>query len=214
VPDFDREVLGDQLERGITALALDAGTISTNRLLDYLELLVHWNRAYNLTAVRDPEAMVAYHLLDSLSLLPYTNGRRCLDIGTGAGLPGLVLALARTDQYWVLLDSNNKKTRFLEHVKMQLGLNNIEVVQGRIDAYTPAALFDIVTARALSSLDQLCSWAGNLLLPEGRLLAMKAKPEAGEFSTIAQRGFRYDRHELTVPGVDGQRLLVECRLAS
>lgn len=214
MPGFDREVLGGQLERGITALALDAGPIPTNRLLDYLELLAHWNRAYNLTAIREPGAMVAYHLLDSLSLLPYMNGRRCLDIGTGAGLPGLVLALVRADQHWVLLDSNNKKTRFLEHVKIQLGLDNVEVVHGRVDTYTPAALFNIVTARALTSLDQLCSWAGSLLAPEGRLLAMKAKPEAGEFSTIAARGFRYDRHELIVPGVDGQRLLVECRLES
>ena len=214
MPGFDREVLGGELERGLTALALDAGTIPTSRLLDYLELLAHWNRAYNLTAVRDPGAMVAYHLLDSLSLLPYVNGRRCLDIGTGAGLPGLVLALVGPDQHWVLLDSNNKKTRFLEHVKMQLGLDNIEVVHGRIDAYSADALFDIVTARALSTLDQLCCWAGSLLAPGGRLLAMKAKPEADEFSSIAERGFRYDCHELTVPGVDGQRLLVECRLES
>lgn len=214
MPGFDRDVLGGELERGITALALDAGAIPTSRLLDYLALLAHWNRAYNLTAVRDPGAMVAYHLLDSLSLLPYMNGRRCLDIGTGAGLPGLVLALARTDQHWVLLDSNNKKTRFLEHVKMQLGLNNIEVVHDRIDAYAPSVLFDTVTARALTTLDQLCSWAGSLLAPGGRLLAMKAQPAADEFSTIADRGFRYDRHDLTVPGVDGQRLLVECRLES
>ena len=214
MPGFDREVLGGELERGITALALDADTIPTRRLLDYLELLAHWNRAYNLTAVRDPSSMVAYHLLDSLSLLPYLKGRRCLDIGTGAGLPGLVLALACPDQHWMLLDSNNKKTRFLEHVKMQLGLDNVEVVHDRIDAYVPAVLFDIVTARALSSLDQLCRWARSLLVPGGRLLAMKAKPEADEFSTIADRGCRYERHELTVPGIDGQRLLVECRLAS
>ncbi|WP_259055278.1 16S rRNA (guanine(527)-N(7))-methyltransferase RsmG [Methylohalomonas lacus] len=180
-------------------------------LLDYLELLVHWNQAYNLTAVRDPQAMVAYHLLDSLSLLPHLreSDRRCLDIGTGAGLPGVVLALARPDQHWVLLDSNSKKTRFLQQVRMQLDLNNIEVVRERVTEYAPEALFDVVSARALAGLDKLCRWAQPLLAPGGRLLAMKAAPDAGELDSVVDLSIDYRGHELSVPGVDGPRSLIE-----
>ncbi len=154
--------------------------------------------------------MVAYHLLDSLSLLPYLHGRRCLDMGTGAGLPGAVLALARPDQHWVLLDSNSKKTRFLQQVRMQLGLDNVEVVRNRITEYAPDELFDVVTARALSGLENLCRWAQPLLAPGGRLLAMKTAPDETELATIGGLSVDYRSHRQRVPGVAGPRAVMEC----
>lgn len=158
--------------------------------------------------------MVAYHLLDSLSLLPYLDeqdwhNHRCLDLGTGAGLPGAVLALARPQLHWVLLDSNSKKTRFLQQVRMQLDIANIEVVRERITEYAPETLFDVITARALSGLGNLCRWSQPLLAPGGRLLAMKAATEEDELAGIAGLSVDYRSHSLIVPGVDGPRSLLE-----
>lgn len=205
----DRAALIARLETGIAELALDNSDLPLERLIDYLELLLRWNSAYNLTAVREPEAMVAYHLLDSLSLLPYLDGQRCLDMGTGAGLPGIVLALARPDQHWVLLDSNTKKTRFLQQVRMQLEMGNVEVVRDRISEYSPDVLFDVITARALSGLETLCRWAQPLLAPGGRLLAMKAAPDDHELAGIAAQAVDYRCHTLAIPGVEGPRSLIE-----
>ncbi|MDZ7736682.1 MAG: 16S rRNA (guanine(527)-N(7))-methyltransferase RsmG [Gammaproteobacteria bacterium] len=162
-----------------------------------------------MTSVRDPAAMVPYHLLDSLSLLPYLDGQRCLDMGTGAGLPGIILALARPDQHWVLLDSNSKKTRFLQQVRMQLDIGNVEIVRDRISEFSPATPFDIITARALAGLDKLCRWSQPLLAPGGRLLAMKSTPDETELAAIAGLSVDYRAHNLDIPGVDGPRSLIE-----
>lgn len=210
----DRAALLSRLEEGLAALTIDSGDLPLTRFIDYLELLSRWNSTYNLTAVREPVAMVAYHLLDSLSLLPYLDRsghvcRRCLDLGTGAGLPGLVLALARPDQHWVLLDSNAKKTRFLQQARMQLDIGNIEVVRERITEYAAEIPFDVITARALAGLDKLCRWSQPLLAPGGRLLAMKAGPDAHELDSLAGLPADYRAHHLTVPGVDGPRSLIE-----
>lgn len=206
----DRAVLAAGLDRGAAELAVQLADAVRASLLDYIELLVHWNQAYNLTAVRDPRAMVAYHLLDSLSLLPHLqDAERCLDMGSGAGLPGVVLALVEPERHWVLLDSNSKKTRFLQQVRMQLGLKNIEVVRRRITEYTPDGHFDVVTARALAGLDKLCHWAQPLLAPGGRLLAMKAAPDTEELDGIARLPVDYRSHPLTIPGIDGPRSLFE-----
>lgn len=207
-------MLSARLEQGVAELGLEARQLPLAGLLDYLELLVRWNAAYNLTAVRDPEAMVAYHLLDSLSLLPYLDGlegtsRRGMDMGTGAGLPGMVLALARPDWHWVLLDSNSKKTRFLQQVRMQLNPGNVEVVRDRISEFAPASLFDVITARALASLDKLSRWSQPLLAPGGRLLAMKAAPDAGELDGVVGMSVDYRVEQLTVPGIDGPRSVIE-----
>lgn len=207
----DRTTLAERLEKGLKSLALDAGDLPLPHLLDYLDLLGRWNSAYNLTAVREPEAMVSFHVLDSLSVLPYLDHtgnavRRCLDMGTGAGLPGLVLAMARPDQHWVLLDSKSKKTRFLQQVRMQLEIGNIEIVRERIAEYAPDELFDVITARALAGLDKLCRWSQPLLAPGGRLLAMKAGSETDELAGLA---VDYRTYELDIPGIEGPRSLIE-----
>lgn len=204
-----RPVLAERLDRGLEQLGLDSAALPTAALLDFLELMARWNQAYNLTAVRDPAAMVTYHLLDCLTLLPHLpDSRRCLDMGTGPGLPGAVLALARPEQHWVLLDSNSKKTRFLEHARLQLGIANIEVVRSRVEAYQPAALFDVVTARALSDMTVLSRWARPLLTAGGQLLAMKATPTETELAALRSQAVYYEVLPLSPPGLDAPRSLV------
>lgn len=204
----DRAVLEHQLRRGLTRMQLEVDDLPVPALLDYLEMLQHWNQAYNLTGIRDPARMVAYHLLDSLAVLPYLHGARCLDMGTGAGLPGVVLALARPDQHWVLLDSNLKKTRFLQHAVVQLGIGNIEIVRRRVTDYAPAVLFDVITARALSRLANLCRWARPLLAPGGWLLALKGVPDSDELNVLRTLPVTYRVHDLPVPGIATQRTLI------
>lgn len=189
----------------------DAGLPSA-ALLDYLTLLKRWNSAYNLTAVRDPSAMVTYHLLDCLTLLPQLpQADRCLDMGSGGGLPGIVLALARPRQHWVLLDSNSKKARFLEHARLQLNIPNIEVVRCRVENYRPPHLFDVVTARALSEMTVLWRWARPLLRVGGEFLAMKAALTETELAVLRSQGVQYEILPLRPPGLDAPRSLVRVR---
>nr|VFJ63532.1 MAG: 16S rRNA (guanine527-N7)-methyltransferase [Candidatus Kentron sp. FW]VFJ69284.1 MAG: 16S rRNA (guanine527-N7)-methyltransferase [Candidatus Kentron sp. FW] len=164
-----RQYLGECL--GQTGLVLDEEACNT--LVRYVGLLARWNRAYNLTSVRDPLEMVVRHILDCLVILPYIRGMRLLDLGTGAGLPGIVLAIARPDIKCVLLDGNGKKTRFCRQVTAELGLSNVEVLQLRAEEYMPATLFTTITARAFGPFSVLWNHAGRLLAPDGRLLAMK-----------------------------------------
>lgn len=158
------------LSEGLKALNL---SMAPEALLTYLALLQRWNRAYNLTSVREPTAMVSRHLLDSLAVLPWTSGSRWLDVGSGAGLPGIPLAIARPDVSVVLLDSNGKKTRFLKEVKRVLDLSNVEVVQSRAELYHPRQSFDMVISRAFTHLEQMVTWTRHLIAPEGIWVAMK-----------------------------------------
>lgn len=174
-------------------------------LLHYLFLLNKWNIAYNLTAVRNLESMVTKHILDSLAVLPWIKGNRILDVGTGAGLPGIPLAMAQPEYQFVLLDSNGKKIRFLNEVKRQLNLDNIEIVQIRVENYHPAQGFDTVTSRAFSSLEQMIHWTQHLIAKGGIWLAMKGRFPGTELSMIHQN---YQVHEYTVEGIDGERCCV------
>lgn len=210
---LDQAALETSLRQGLAQQGLDAGGLPLPAFLEYLSLLAHWNRAYNLTAVRDPLAMVSYHLLDSLAVLPYLHGLRCLDIGSGAGLPGLVLALARPDQHWTLLDSNTKKTRFLQQVRLELGIPNIDIVRTRIEAYASEQPFSSVTARAVAGLEQLWSWAQPLLAADGRLLAPKGAADGAEISALESQPVSCYVHVLHVPGVDVQRSLITVQRA-
>ncbi len=176
--------------------------------LRYARLLEKWNRAYNLTSARDIETIITRHVLDSLSALPYIQGERLLDIGSGAGLPGMVLALARPRWHCVLLDSNRKKTRFLQQVVLELGPENVEVVCARVEAYQPAERFPTVIARAYAELKYLYRDARPLLTPDGRLLAMKGKPSADELAGLAGLPLQCRQVPLSVPGLDAERHLV------
>jgi 16S rRNA (guanine527-N7)-methyltransferase len=164
------------LAAGLEVLGIAADPAQQARLLDYVALLARWNRAYNLTAVREPLEMIPAHLLDSLVIHPYLQGERILDLGTGPGLPGLPLAVVNPERSFTLLDSNGKKTRFVEQAVTELGLANVQVVRERADAYRPAVGFDCITARAFSTLGAMLRLARPLLREgRGRLLAMKGQ---------------------------------------
>lgn len=184
------------------------------RLLAFVRLLAKWNAAYNLTAVRDPEEMVTRHLLDSLVLLPYLQGQRVLDIGTGPGLPGIPLAIARPDCFFTLLDANAKKTRFVTQAAGELGLKNVEVVQTRVENYRPEQKFDTLVARAFSSIAGMLNNAQHLCAPGGRFLAMKGVYPEGELAAIPVDYAVSEVVALKVPGLDAARHLAIITLRS
>jgi len=201
--------LSVQLQQGVVELGLDANDLPLQSYISYIDLLTQWNQAYNLTAVRDPEKMIAYHVLDSLSILPFIPKGYCLDIGTGAGLPGIILAMARPDTHWVLLDGNSKKTRFVQQAVLTLNLKNVEVVCCRIEKYKPENKFSIIVSRALSSLADFFACSHRLLDQDGRLLAMKGPDPTTEISDLIAKNISTKVTHLTVPGVTGGRSLVE-----
>ena len=199
----------DQLQQGVEAMGLLAADLPLQYCVSYIELLVQWNSAYNLTAIRDPEKMLAYHVLDSLSILPFIHGNDCLDIGTGAGLPGIILALARPDTHWTLLDGNNKKTRFVQQAVMTLNINNVEVICSRIEEYQAEHRFSTIVSRAFSSLDDFYACSHHLLAPGGSLLAMKGPDPENEISALSAEEVSTKIIPLLVPGVTGERTLVQ-----
>ncbi len=209
-----QDSLLDKLAEGLAALplALDSGV--QRKLIDFLSLLVKWNRAYNLTAVRQPEQMVARHLLDSLVIGPFLQGPRILDVGTGAGLPGIPLALAYPDYQFTLLDSNGKKIRFVTQVVAELGLANVDVIQSRIEAFQPAGRFDTITARAYASIAELVTQTSRLLADKGQFLIMKGVYPVAEVEAMPA-GYRLEAvRELEVPKLDAERHLLIVRAES
>jgi 16S rRNA (guanine527-N7)-methyltransferase len=212
-PGVSAERWPTQLQQGLIALGLELTPGQQRKLCDYLALLQKWNRAYNLTAVRDDAELVPRHLLDSLAILPFLQGSRALDVGTGAGLPGIPLAVACPERSFTLLDANGKKTRFVQQAKMELGLGNVEVVQMRAEEYQPDVHYPTVVARAFAALPQIWDWVAHLLEPDGLLLAMKGVVPDAEIAELAERGVAVEIRSLAVPGIDGQRHALLCRRA-
>lgn len=175
------------------------------RLVDYLLLLHKWNQAYNLTAVRSPTEMVSRHIIDSLAILPFIHGTRVLDVGSGAGLPGIPLAIANPKLEVVLLDSNGKKTRFLQEVKRALDLTQVEVVKSRVESYSPPKRFDTLVSRAFSSLQDMVALTNHLRSEEGIWLAMKGHRPDSELISL-NYPFRVENYAIS--GVDGERCCV------
>ncbi|MBS0431116.1 MAG: 16S rRNA (guanine(527)-N(7))-methyltransferase RsmG [Proteobacteria bacterium] len=207
----DRDSLQRQIERGLAALGLALQPDAVSRLLDYLALLLRWNGTYNLTAVREPAQMVTRHLLDSLGVLPFVQGVTLADLGTGAGLPGVPLAVARPDLRVTLVDSNGKKARFLREVVRALPLANARVAQLRVRDLQGS--FDCVTARAFASLGDMLAWAGHVLAPAGTWLALKGRIDPEELAGIPA-GFRLHAiHRLEIPDAAAERHLLEIRRA-
>ncbi|SDO62621.1 16S rRNA (guanine(527)-N(7))-methyltransferase RsmG [Pseudomonas jinjuensis] len=204
----------DELARGAETLGLSLDENTRQRLLDYLALLAKWNKAYNLTAVRDVDEMVSRHLLDSLSIVPHfqaAGGERWLDVGSGGGMPGIPLAILFPEKRLTLLDSNGKKTRFLTQVKLELRLDNLEVIHSRVEAFQPAQAFNGIVSRAFSSLEDFCNWTRHLGDGETRWLAMKGVRPEDELAALPE-DFRVEaEHALTVPGCQGQRHLLILR---
>jgi 16S rRNA (guanine527-N7)-methyltransferase len=195
------------LDRGLEALGLSLPPGARGQLVEYLELLAKWNRTYNLTAIREPLAMVSHHLLDSLAVLPHlpmpAAGARLADAGSGAGLPGIPLAVARPDWSVSLAEANQKKAAFLRQAAIELRLGNVEVYEGRVEEWKPASRFAVVVSRAFAELAAFIAACRHLVEPNGFLAAMKG--------TYPKDAMGCEIVKLTVPLLDAQRHLVLCR---
>ncbi len=199
--------LAEELQRGIEQLGMTLGADAQGKLLDYLALLHKWNKVYNLTAIRDPQQMVSHHLLDSLAVMPHLWAGRWLDVGCGAGLPGLVLAVAQPDWQFTLLDSNSKKTGFVQQAVIELGLRNVSVHCARVEEWRPVERFDGIISRAYSELGEFLRSTRHLVVPNGRWVAMKGAPQR-ELAGVPD-GCRVERViPLRVPGLRAARSLV------
>ena len=199
----------ERLVAGMRVLGLESSDDAVGKLLAYRDLVVRWNRVHNLTAIRDPEAMLAYHLLDSLAVSPYLVGDRVLDVGSGAGLPGIPLALLNPQRRFVLLDASAKRVRFLRQVAVSLGLENVEAVHERIERYRAAAPFATVTSRAFASLADFARAACGQLADDGHMLAMKGRYPAEELQALPSGIRLHAVYELKVPDLDAQRHLID-----
>lgn len=193
---------------GLTALGQDPAGHPCEHYLSYVELLVRWNRAYNLSGIRDPGRMITHHVLDSLAVLPWLHGTHCLDVGSGAGLPGLILALARPGTRWVLLDSNGKKVRFLKECVRELSMDNVVVVQARVESWMPPQPFDTIVSRAFGALAAFYQVVAGLLAADGVVLAMKGPEPGTEVTPELASQAEVQTFTLRVPGVDAGRTLV------
>jgi 16S rRNA (guanine527-N7)-methyltransferase len=200
--------VGSDLASGIALLGVDLPADAQDRLVAYLALLAKWNRTYNLTAVRDEREMVAYHVLDSLAVLNHLLGGSLADIGSGAGLPGIPLAIARPHWRVALVESNGKKAAFLEQCKIELGLDNLEVVARRVETWQPDPLFAVVISRALADLALFARLAAPLLAPGGTIAAMKGVVPTAEIEKLPLDVSVTRVIELQVPGVEGARHLI------
>ena len=198
----------NELESGLEQLGIDFTQEQLGKLLQFIDLLIKWNKVYNLTAVRKPEDMVSLHLLDSLSLLAHLeNFDRLLDVGSGAGLPGIPLAIFRPGQQFVLLDSNVKKTRFIQQAIIDLKLKNVQVVHNRVEKYQPDVLFDCITTRAFATIAETLKLVEHLLAKQSRILFMKSNTAESELNQI-ESSFTHEIIELSVPGIEANRRLV------
>ena len=200
------------LTAGASALGIDLTDEQAKRLAAHLDLLDEWGTRMNLTAIRDRSSQITKHVLDSLSVRPFLGGERIADVGSGAGFPGIPLAIVEPHRHFTLIESTGKKCRFLEHVRDALGLANVEVVQSRAEALRPAARFDTVLARAVGPVAELVKLAGPLVAGGGRLLAMKGRYPEEELAGKLNGWKVAAVHRLVVPGLEDERHLVElCR---
>ncbi len=203
----------EELARGALELGVEVSPQQQEQLLAYLALLIKWNKAYNLTAVRDPDEMVSRHLLDSLSVVPHVReaGDNWLDVGSGGGMPGIPLTILFPERQFTLLDSNGKKTRFLTQVKLELKLANLQVIHSRVEAFTPELPFSGIVSRAFSSLEDFSNWTRHLGDGQTLWLAMKGVHPDDELQALPADFRLTATHVLKVPGCQGQRHLLILR---
>lgn len=202
------EQFRDDLERGLARLEVDTTARQVDALLSYLRLLQKWNAVYNLTAIRDPASWVTLHVLDSLAILPFVKGPRVIDVGTGAGLPGIPVAVVRPDLSVTLVDSNQKKSAFVAAVIGELGLGNACIERGRIESLSREAGFETVVSRAFADLADFIRLAGDLMVPGGQMLAMKGLYPDDEILKIPSGYVCRAVHALAVPELTAARHLV------
>lgn len=201
--------LASSIESGLAAMGIELPAATAARMAAHLELIAKWNRVHNLTAVRETDQMVVLHVLDSLSLIPHMcEAKTLLDVGSGAGFPGIPLALARPDVEITLLDSSRKKCTFLEQAKAELGLDNVSVACERVETWRPERRFDAIVSRAFAELSDFVTQARHLAAPGGRLLAMKGVYPFEEIARVPASHRVARVVELTVPSLDAKRHLV------
>lgn len=208
------DALTRQLCDGARALNIELTDFQQQQLMEYLNLLLKWNKAYNLTAIREPSDMVALHLLDSLAVHSYLgDAQHIADVGTGPGLPGIVLAIMNPEKDFTLMDSNGKKTRFLFQAKTSLKLQRVSIVNQRVEAYKPEQPFDMIVSRAFASLYDMTHWCQHLCAPKGYFLAMKGQYPDQEIAELENRFEVVQSHAIRIPGVDAERHLLQLRSA-
>lgn len=210
--ESQREHFSRTLSSAIKAMDIAVSASQIDALLEYLALFIKWNKAYNLSAIRDPEEMLSKHLLDSLAVVAHfarhPEVKRIIDVGTGGGLPGIPLAICFPQREFVLLDSAGKKMRFLYQVKQSLKLDKVTVENRRVETYRPETLFDVVISRAFASLHDMTHWCNHLLTPEGEFWAMKGVFPEEELRDLEKHYNVEGNFDLHVPGLVGERCLI------
>lgn len=202
------------LEEGLCQIGVEARSETIDKLTLYLDLLETWSRAFNLTAVRSRQQMISRHILESLAIAPFLSGARRVDVGSGAGLPGIPLAIVEPHRHYTLLDSNGKKTRFLTEVKTRLGLANVAVVTERVEHWRPQERFDAVLTRAFADLPTTCGKIAHLLDQSGQLFAMKSQDALNEAHSIPPTMEYVAQLSAPVPGqADGVKLMIVRHMA-
>ena len=204
--------LAGELRAGTEALGITLQQSQHDQLIEYLQLLEKWNQVYNLTSINGLPRMLSYHLLDSLSVLPLlVNGRKAIDVGSGAGLPGIPLAIAMPDAIWIVLDSNARKTRFIRQAIAHCGLKNVQVVQSRVQDYHAPDALDFIVSRAYAPLAEFCDSVAHLMEPKTRLITMKTELRQEEVRQLDTDRFAYQTKTIKVPGIAESRNLVTIR---
>ena len=201
-------MLSAQLNDYLAEVGLTATEQQKQQLVDFVGMLNKWNKAFNLTSVRDPEQMLIRHIMDSLVVSPHLKGSRFIDVGTGPGLPGIPLAILNPDKEFVLLDSLGKRIRFQKQVQFELGINNISSVESRVEAYQPEELFDGVLSRAFASIQDMLHWCHLFPNNDGCFFALKGQLSEDEMSQLPAGFVVTDTIELNVPKLDEQRHLL------
>lgn len=197
--------MNKKLAAGIVQLGLDIPELSQEKMVAFLQFLKKWNKAYNLTAIIDDYRMITHHLLDSLAIAPYIKGDHIVDVGSGAGLPGIPLAIYYPSKQFVLIDSVGKKTRFINQAARHLGLSNVKAVHTRAEQYPTSLAFDTMTCRAVGSMEYMQPIAAHLLKPAGQLLVMKTDVSEEERANLSENA---DVIALSVPGISSTRSLI------
>ena len=207
--NFDRKALQDVLATGIQEMALNVSPAQQEQLMDYLGLMFKWNAVYNLTSLRDPQQMVTHHLLNSLAAVPaFQDAKNVLDVGSGGGLPGIVLAIVRPDMKVSMIDTVHKKTAFLTQVKAELGLANVTVYTMRVEQLQVSDKFDVITSRAFADLSDFVNWSGHLLAEGGRYIALKGTAPMDEQQRLPAAWKITAVQPLQVPRLGAERHLV------
>ena len=199
----------NSLEKGLQELNFHVDENQLKQLQAYVDMLMRWNKVYNLTSLKDKDDILRLHILDSLAVAPFVNGQNCLDVGSGGGFPGIPLAIIFPDRRFTLLDAIGKKTRFMQQAAIQIGLPNIRVVQARVESWSPEALFDVIISRAFSSIPNFVSLTSQHLSGQGSIYAMKGRYPEDELEELAPEYQVVAEHKLAIPGLDVERYLIE-----